>query len=602
MTNSVHMSSDALMLQWKYRNWLKALKEGGANFVTAAQVSQADQGGISKTECNVLLRHDVDSCELGSQVWPLLQLEYSLGIRSTTYLFAEDSKNWRAERTGLFRRKRETLRLEEQVLFYQSCGFEFGLHVDVIGRCTRTGDSVEQSEALRYLKRDVQKLRSRGIHVRTMAAHGFCFADGKRSFYDNYAAEFDATALSLDVLSQFHLLEHFARYGRAVSEAIGEKNMAGLQSTWAPQLRPFNWLHAKTSHDLKADLLTFTDAVGEWKYLSIAHLVELLPKLAGCMVVMNIHPVYWVYGDDGLEFSPHKLSNTDCEGLSEFFPNAVPERTKNSLSWPKVWPARAANPYPYKGSVNFENLDENALVKKVGEQHLGKINEALKTINRKLGLGSWFEELMHHPNPALVLWLDEYLERNGRDELRVIELCGAVGPVAICLTQLGVSPSRVTVSDFDARHVDIGQRLNEALWQGKMSFRHLDIRDLSQVRERYDLAIVSSWENEYVQYADAVRECSTLLNPGGIVLMTFIEEALIRSEGYDYAPERMLQRKTYHTILAEELLKNFLDYGLEPVTLVDSGYPGSRFPRHFVAARRVVSPKTRSAGTNSQVT
>jgi len=121
-------------------------------FVTAADILD---GRISLSACNLLLRHDIDQCELYGNVWPLLAVEYRFGVA--------------ARRTSLRERPAELdlppqafsevpqgvkLNGVDQIHRYQDDGFEFGLHVDAVGRCRRVGNTVNADEALAILGRD----------------------------------------------------------------------------------------------------------------------------------------------------------------------------------------------------------------------------------------------------------------------------------------------------------------------------------------------------------------------------------------------------------------------------------------------------------------
>jgi hypothetical protein len=605
------------MLGWKYRHWIEALVAAGGHFLTAADILD---GKISTTACNLLLRHDIDQCELYANVWPLLAIEYRFGVRSTIYLFAEhDSLNWARRRSGRFSlRAPWKLNHADQVLRYQEEGFEFGLHVDVVGRCRRRGNTVDSREALAILDRDLDRLRSQGIRVRTMAAHGFAWPDAMRSWYDNYAAEFDYTAANPAVRSQFHVLERFAELGRPVSAQLGLDRMKRMRSIWLPRHVPFGWLHAESRQvDLRADALTLTDAGGVWKHIGIKELAALLPRLPGCLIVLNVHPIYYAYGDNGLEFVPraarfddHRwLANDTRWGGDAVSVSHRPEEALGAtgVDGPKsdrpalapgdasVQPERGGSEVPrtssrlsalrYRGRLDFDRIGPDWVSERLDGKELEKLNRQLRRVNARFKGGPWFDRLIQSPNAAIIAWLDEFVEPAIRGRLRVIELCGGVGPVAIGLTRHGFRPENMAVTDFDPKHLDMARALNDLATGGKMRVFAIDVRDIA-VAESFDIAVISSWENSILPYDLVTAQCKKLVADGGLLVMTFLEKGRIDSEGYDYFPDRLLQRKTYHAIAAEALAELFQRNRFEPVCYLDHGYPKVRFPRHVMVGKK----------------
>lgn len=600
------------MLEWKYRRWIEALKEMGGHFVTAADILD---GKISSSACNLLLRHDIDQCELYANVWPLLAIECRFGVRSTIYLFAaNDWRNWIERRTRLFPlRKKPRLSCLEQVLRYQEEGFEFGLHVDVVGRCRRRGRTVDPREALSVLDRDLALLRSQGIRVRTMAAHGFAWPDGARSWYDNYAAEFDYTAANPGVQSQFHVLERFAEQGQPVSARLGLDRMKRMRSIWLPRHVPFGWLHAESpQNNLRADALTLTDAAGVWKYLGIRELASLLPRLAGCLIVLNIHPIYYAYGDDGLEFAPRKAQLDDHRWLADesvlvdtgvahvdekpqatppaaFHPVAASPQRKTEEKALSSNARNRVSAIRYGGSLDFDRIGPDWVSDRLHGEKLAWLDRQLRRVNARLKGGAWFDRLINAPNAAIIAWLDEFFEPEVRQRLRVVELCGGVGPVAIGLTCHGFRPENMAVTDVDPKHLAMAQALNQSIVGGKMRVFPLDVRDIA-VAEPFDIAVLSSWENSILPYDEVTAQCRKVVADGGLLVMTFLEKSRIESEGYDYFPDRLLQRKTYSTVTADELAAIFERNGFEPVCYLDHGYPKVRFPRHVLVGRKSAKP------------
>ncbi len=569
----------ASMVGWKYRRWIEALQTAGGHFVTAADILD---GRISRSACNLLLRHDIDQCELYANVWPLLAIEHRFGIRSTTYLFAEqDRRNWTCRRRGFPTfRKEWTLNLSAQVLRYQDEGFEFGLHVDAVGRCRRQGNTVSADEALAVVGRDVARLRSQGIRVRTMAAHGFAWPDRMRPWYDNYAAEFDFTAGDRSVQSQFHVLERFAELGRPVSSCLGLDRMKKMRSIWLPRHVPFGWLHARTeSTHLRADALSLTDAAGAWKYLGIRELTTLLPQLPGCLVVLNVHPIYYAYGDDGLE-STAKAAQLDDHGpLGDLLAGQQRVAQPGAAVLHDLWKIR------YRGAMDFDRIGPAWVTDRLHGECLERLDRELRRINARFQGGSWFEHLVNSPNTQIIAWLDEVIEPRDRQRLRLLELCGGVGPVAVGLVLHGFRPENMAVSDFDPKHVAIAAAYSKAVAGGKIRTFPLDVRDL-RCPETFDLVVISSWENSILPYDRVTSECRKVVAEGGLLVMTFLEKSRIDSEGYDHFPDRLLQQKTYSTIAAEELMRIFEANGFEPVCYLDHGYPNARFPRHVLVGRK----------------
>ncbi len=576
---------NASMLGWKYRRWIEALKAAGGHFVTAADILD---GNISSTTCNLLVRHDIDQCELYANVWPLLAIEYRFGVRSTTYLFAaNDPQNWTQRRKGLFWLQGEPeLKCRDQLLRYQAEGFEFGLHVDVVGRCRRRGNTVDSREALDILERDLARLRWQGIRVRTMAAHGFAWPDGVRSWYDNYAAEFDYTAGGKEVQSQFHVLERFAEKGQPASARLGLDRMKRMKSIWLPRHVPFGWLHAENASQLQlhADVLTLTDAGACWKYLGLRELASLVPRLPGCLVILNVHPIYYAYGDDGLEFLPHKAQFDDHRWLADQRAIAPSMATGEDAAGSGKSESRLVA-VRYSGRLDFDRIGPDWVSARLAGDGLQRLNRKLRQVNARLKGGPWFDRLIQSPNAAIIAWLDEFIDPAVRPRLRVIEVCGGVGPVAIGLTHHGFRPENMAVTDFDPKHLAMAAALNRSVTGGKMRVFPLDVRDVTTA-EQFDIVVLSSWENTILPYDQVTAQCQKLLADSGLLVMTFLEKSRIESEGYDYFPDRLIQNKTYSTIAADELAAIFDRHGLEPICYLDHGYPKVRFPRHILVGRK----------------
>ena len=565
------------MYGWKYRHWIEALQKAGGHFVTAADILDSR---ISHSACNLLLRHDIDQCELYANVWPLLAIEHRFGVRSTTYVFAEqDHANWTCRKRGFPTfRKEWRLNCIEQVLRYQEEGFEFGLHVDAVGRCRRRGNTVDADEALAVLGRDVARLRSQGLRVRTMAAHGFAWPDRMRSWYDNYAAEFDFTAGNPSVQSQFHVLERFAEVGRPVSTCLGLGRMKRMRSIWLPRHVPFGWLHARAEPThLRADTLTLTDAAGSWKYIGIRELTSLVPQLPGCLIVLNVHPAYYAYGDDGLEFVPKAVQPDDHCLLSDLLieHESVAQVGSPGSTRPKI---------RYCGGLDFDRLGPGRVTDRLGGDRLERLDRALRRVNARFQGGVWFEHLVNSPNAAIIAWLDEHVGPRDRERLRVVELCGGVGPVAVGLAQLGFRPENVAVTDVDPKHLAMASAYRDAVAGGRIRVFSLDVRDI-RCPETFDIAVISSWEDSILPYDQVTAQCRKIVAENGLLVMTFLERSAIESEGYDRFPDRLLQQKTYHTVAAEELMRIFDANGFEPICLLDHGYPKARFPRHVLVGR-----------------
>ncbi len=567
------------MYGWKYRHWIEALQKAGGHFVTAADILD---GKISLSACNLLLRHDADQCELYGNVWPLLAIEHRFGVRSTTYLFADnDRQNWTCRRKG-FPTFRQEWKLNgiDQVLRYQDEGFEFGLHADAIGRCRRQGNTVNPDEALAILGRDVARLRSQGIRVRTMAAHGFAWPDGRRSWYDNYAAEFDFTAGDPSVQSQFHVLERFAELGRPVSASLGLDRMKRMRSIWLPRHVPFGWLRARAEQTrLRADALTLTDAGGSWKYIGIRELTSLLPHLPGCLIVLNVHPIYYAYGDDGLEFVPRSTQLDDHLRLADL----LGEQTSEVFETSEVFGCGSVA-LRYRGKLDFDRISPDWVSDRLAGAELEGLNRRLRRVNARFKGGAWFDRLINSPNAEIIAWLDEFIAPQTREHLRVIELCGGVGPVAIGLARHGFRPENMAVTDSDPKHLGMARALSQAVTGGKVRVFPLDMRNVV-CQEQFDIVVISSWENSILPYDQVTAECRKVVADHGLLVMTFLEKSRIEAEGYDYFPDRLIQQKTYYTTAVDDLMAIFHRNGFEPICYLDHGYPKVRFPRHVLVGR-----------------
>jgi SAM-dependent methyltransferase len=437
---------------------------------------------------------------------------------------------------------------------------------------------VDSKEALAILGHDMARLRSQGIRVQTMAAHGFAWPDGVRSWYDNYAAEFDFTAGDPSVQSQFHVLERFAERGRPVSAHLGVDRMKRMQSVWLPRHVPFGWLHARAGQtQLRADALTLTDAGGTWKYIGIRKLVSLLPQLAGCLVVLNVHPVYYAYGDDGLEFVPRSTQLADHRWLADL----LGERPSETIEPPQ----RADPGIRYRGRLDFNRIGPERVSDRLAADELERLNRKLRRVNARYKGGPWFDRLVNSPNAEIIAWLNEFVDSHARERLRVIELCGGVGPVAVGLTRHGFRPENMAVTGVDPKHLAMAQAFSRAVAGGKIRVFPLDVRNV-QCEEPFDIAVISSWEDSVLPYDRVTAGCRRLVADHGLLVMTFLEKSLIESEGYDYFPDRLLQQKTYHAIAVDELMGVFDRNGFEPICHLDHGYPKVRFPRHVLVGRK----------------
>jgi hypothetical protein len=354
--------------------------------------------------------------------------------------------------------------------------------------------------------------------------------------------------------------------------------MKRMRSIWLPRHVPFGWLHARAEPThLRADALTLTDAAGSWKYIGIRELTSLVPQLPGCLIVLNVHPIYYAYGDDGLEFIPKAVQFDDHGLLADRFAEHPPMSIEHSPS--------PDSKTRYCGGLDFERLGPDLVTDRLCGERLERLDRELRRVNARFKGGAWFEHLANSPNAAIIAWLDEFVDPRRRERMRVVELCGGVGPVAVGLAHLGFRPENMAVTDFDPKHLAMASAYGRAVAGGKIRTFPLDVRDI-RCRETFDIAVISSWENSILPYHQVTAGCRKIVAEGGLLVMTFLEKSRIESEGYDRFPDRLLQGKTYHTVAGEELMRIFEANGFEPICYLDHGYPKARFPRHILVGRK----------------
>lgn len=272
-----------LMFDFNYKRWMEALSE--ANFVTGKDILE---GKISLDTCNIFLYHDMDGAR-DEHLTPIVQVEKTLGIRSTIYLLLDDG----TPKESYYKKSLKDL------LKLQHLGFEFGYHVNAVRKCKRIGDTVDPEEAYKKLSEDIEWLKKQGFDIRTMSAHGFTWPDGKRPEYDNWQLEYDATERGCPVVSQYHLSKKFVEVGGTRIEDSGV--------TFGKRI----WKKWHTIETKECISLLMDDSCCNWQQLSISFLAELIPHLKGCLIRILIHPVSWHIVNEELEFKYRVTSIRD---------------------------------------------------------------------------------------------------------------------------------------------------------------------------------------------------------------------------------------------------------------------------------------------------
>lgn len=578
LTSAAQVSDS--MLHWQYRHWLQTLKDHGGNFLTARQIVQGT--GIRPDRCNILMRHDIDKAGLIEHVWPLLQVEMALDVRSSTYLFAHDPKNIKpSQPKGLFRRRHPVFTCQNEMLIWQDRGFEFGYHTHILDRCPRLGDSIDPRQAQKLVRQDIQWLQAQGLKITTMAAHGFGYSDGNASKYNNYAAEWDYSIENPNtVYSQFDLIEAFVTHGgTCLSKKLPEEERRQLSSIWAPKLNDFSsWF--KPVHDassLKAEALTLTDAGGVWKYMGIRELAAWLPKLTGCLVILNTHPIFFGIGKDGVEFKPHQAQFNDHAVIAD-------DIDVDSVSIPSTDRCdHHLDAVRYKGPTDFDTIHPNHISENFSTPEIQSVNAAIQKCNKSVKGLVWFEHLINSPNEIIIRFIDDFWPKADRDKSRFIEICGGIGPVAVGLTFHGFKPENMVISDKNKAFLTCAQTLNEKRFEGKMRVQPVNILDI-RLNETFDIATVAGWEMPSLPYDQSVAQCAKILSPDGILVMTFLEKTRVESEGLDFAPERS---RPHYAITADELAEIYRANSLAPVCYLDGGYPVNHFPRHILVGQKL---------------
>jgi 2-polyprenyl-3-methyl-5-hydroxy-6-metoxy-1,4-benzoquinol methylase len=334
-------------------------------------------------------------------------------------------------------------------------------------------------------------------------------------------------------------------------------------------------------------VLTLTDAAQCWKHLGIAELAFILPKLAGCLVVLNIHPVNFSVTDDGVAFTSQKADCSD-HGLLEAL-----GWIGDSIPLPEAEPVYRHGPHleaiKYSGApeylIDWTQLTPQYVCPELGHKEIKKLDEVILQLNQKLNCGGWFNKLINTPNEMILALIHEQWPKENRSEAKVLEVCGGLGPVAIGLTHLGFRPENMTVTDVNASFMTLAKAISHTLFEDKIKTAVVDVRDI-QLPDTYDIIVIAGWEDMSLPYDIVVEQCTKVLSPNGILVMTFLEETRILSEGYSFSPDRLLQKKPYFTVTPDSLYFYMERSGLKPEIYVDYGYPVNRFPRHLMVGRR----------------
>lgn len=560
------------MLSWQYRNWLKVLLDSGGHFLTPKMI--LDGRGISKDQCNLLIRHDMDGCHFVKNVAPVLALEHSLGVRSCTYLFANDENV--VEKNG-----RPSFEHKDYLHFLQESGFEFGLHVDVFDRVSRLGQDNHPEESMAVIAQDRDFFREEGIDLRSMTAHGRKFSDGTKAVYDNYAAELDYTQTFGDVVGQFHLYEAFCEQGgRLISDALGLDRALAMKSTIMPGHKDYReyWHPRSDVSWFRHEILSLSDASGFWKYLGVLELAALLPQLKGCLVVLSVHPFWLEAGDDGFEYAPRKLSNDDALHLPSGLVFPEPPKSPTRLT-PRM------EKLTYKGKIDFSKVTMEEVGGPLTKEKLNELRDVLVAVNEELQAGPWFNYICQLPNPTIIRWLDEFLPLEGRQEKRILEICGGMGPATLGLSFFGFLPKNAVIGDINESYLEVGRRFHPRVFEEPPQFRYLDLLDMD-IDGGFDIVVISGWEQKCLPYATAVANIAEKTATGGFLCMTFHEQSRILSEGYDFSVWQLMAGKQYPAITPDDLADIFLANDFEPIAYLDHGYPHNRFPRHVLIGRK----------------
>ena len=564
------------MLGWVYGDWLDALKQAGINFVTARDVLE---GRISLERCNLVLRHDVDDASYQDQIWPMLQSELQRGIRSSTYVFAQNPESGKS--SGYFG-KSEPFDPEE-LLYFQNRGFEFGLHVDVVSRCQREGDSVSPEQAVKLLAFDLESMRLAGIEVSTLAAHGYIWPDRVRPTYDNWCAAYDYCAkagLELAV-SENHLPGYFHRQGgRKLTEALPEELVRGLVGAVCPEYDPVHRLRSLNQPGAwDGQHLFLTDSMGIWSGCSIKMLCGLAPRLKGCLVVMLTHPVNYSTSLNGMVSQVEHVDLSDDLALARYADGGFgyTPSYEDNLEFKDQAPSKEEKHFKPGWSRRLYNRRSRVFLSSVSEAH-------------------WFSHTGIRPGPKQVTaliegspmvyiftnWFGREISEERRQTASALEVCRNIGSVSLHLTSQGLQANRLNLAFAKPAMA----ALHRTMQPGANCLQLEDLEEFCGSNQT-DMFFAVDWDDGSQDHQRMIRNASRALAPGGLLFLTFVEKSLLGSHGHLFSPRAHLRRIAANAVYHNQVLAWFAENGFQLRAVYAKGHPGTRYPEQLA-----IAPKT----------
>lgn len=570
------------MFGWNYANWLDALIAAGANFITARDVLNGD---IDKERCNILLRHDLDDCDYHENVWPMLQLEAQRGLRSTSYVFAQEAgSDWVR---GYWSPSRPFE--PSELIHFQEQGFEFGLHVDVVGRCFCESNEVDPEQAMRLIDRDLVALREQGLEVCSLAGHGFKWANGVRPMYDNFTAEADYSETRGESVPQsllYHVTTHFLRQGgRRITDALPPEKVAMLSSAKLHDhgVRNLPSASSDLSH-LDGEAIVLSDGMSIWRSLTIDGFCRLVPRLAGCLVIILTHPFNFKQSDGQMIFKTQSAELTDQDVLKDcmtpafnFQPVDPPLKSLSVQSldladqhnYREGW-SETANP---SGQHRLLSLLQDLYFLKKGEE-----------LSRRQAV----RFLESSPLVRLVLvWFNKQYKNDRANRIQIGEVARDLAACSLFLANMGVNSDCITMRTRNPDFIDIQPMLHLGDF-GQLD--HLRIKRFEDGRSCFtaplDLFLAVDWDNGQGDHQALLSEARRILRPNGFLAFTFVDKYRAEAGGWLHSPVDVLRAKARNSIsppLAERWLER---YGFRPL-FMQSDHPASGFPESLIIAERV---------------
>ncbi|MBW2119857.1 MAG: hypothetical protein JRH09_18320 [Deltaproteobacteria bacterium] len=566
--------SSPLMYDWIYENWLDSLLQAGANFVTARDILD---GNISQDRCNVMLRHDVDSCLYDWHVWPMLQVEAARGLRSTTYVFAQDPESMAVRSYHSPSQPFDPAEL----LFMQDLGFDFGLHVDVAGRCDTGDNETIREQAMKLMRHDLEDLQKLGLRISSMTAHGTMRSDGTRPKYDNRHAEIDYQNQKehFTPCSEYYLPQKFfekggKKLGKVLPQETIERLVSAAGAQWFPDRMPAYF----PFDDYTGQFLFLQDSSYLWNGISIKGLCRMLPNLAGCLVILLAHPWTYVKTNKGLRCNIKSVVLTDDEILEDYMSDKFQFKSANL-------PESELQQYP---------LDLNKAFKSSAGWYENYFNGAYQKFLQVI-VSDWFY-LNHNMRPSqleihkkigesplsflVIEWLVQNISEKQRKKIRVCEVSQGIGMCSIILSKLGFPENGMVVAirknemHYLQQAVSMSKIKAIVANNGKFDFKGT-----------YDIFVAVNWDDGTCDHTSILTNAKRTITPGGLLIFSFVDESMINRFGWHHSPNPMLRAKARNAVSVEYIQYQLDKHQFKPKAMVAGRHPDSGFPEYVVIAQ-----------------